>query len=156
MRSLPAGFKRVFLILALVFAAPTPAQVLEARIARVQTGAGSLEQVQLRVDWPQGAERGTLRLRAAKVALPAIAWQAQDVDWNCPLVRAPQGKWRCEGPVRVRIVSRAGEAAIQHGPFKLLRTVGGVLHADDCCLHVCMPGRASKFAANCHEISFLP
>ena len=62
----------------------------------------------------------------------------------------------CEGPVRVRIVSRASASPVQHGPFRQLRTVGGVLHADDCCLHVCMPGRASNFAASCHEISFVP
>ena len=102
MRSLPAGFKRISLILALVFAAPAQAQMLDARIARLTTGAGSMEQVELRVDWPQGDARGTLSLRAATVELPAIAWRARDVDWNCPLVRAPQGKWRCDGPVRVR------------------------------------------------------
>lgn len=62
----------------------------------------------------------------------------------------------CEGPVRVRIITRAGESAIQHGPFKQLRTVGGVLHADDGCMHVAMPGRVSEFAAKCHEISFVP
>ena len=58
--------------------------------------------------------------------------------------------------MRVRIISREGETAIQHGPFKHLWTVAGVLHADDCCLHVCMPGRASGLATKCHEISFLP
>ena len=101
MRSLLASFKRT-LLLAAVLAAPAQAQVLEARIARLQTGAGSMEQVQLRVEWPQDAPRGTLSLRAAKVELPAISWHASDVDWQCPLVRVPQGKWRCEGPVRVR------------------------------------------------------
>ena len=62
----------------------------------------------------------------------------------------------CEGPVRVRITRRAGECAIQHGPFQNLRTVGGVLHADDGCLHICMPGRVSEFAAKVHEIVLLP
>jgi hypothetical protein len=62
----------------------------------------------------------------------------------------------CEGPVRVRIIARAGDAPVLHGPFNQLRTVGGVLHADELCLHVCMPGRTSEFAARCHEISFLP
>jgi len=62
----------------------------------------------------------------------------------------------CEGPVRVRITSRPGDSAVQHGPFKHLRTVGGVLHADESCLHVCMPGRVSEFAAKCHEIAFIP
>jgi hypothetical protein len=107
MRSLLARFKPIARFgwiapLAVVLAFPAQAQVLEASIARLQTGAGSMEQVRLRVDWPQDAERGTLSLRAARVELPAIAWHAQDVDWHCPLVRAPQGKWRCEGPVRVR------------------------------------------------------
>lgn len=85
---------------------------------------------------------------------------------NYVVAQCAEGLWQvsgrshreldCEGPVRVRIVSRAGESAIQHGPFKHLRTVGGVLHADDCCLHVCMPGRVSESASKCHEISFLP
>jgi hypothetical protein len=101
MRSPSASFKRI-LLLAAVLAAPAQAQVLEARIARLQTGAGSMEQVNLRLDWPQGAERGTLHLRAAKLDMPAIVFKAADVDWTCPLVRAPMGKWRCEGPVRVR------------------------------------------------------
>jgi hypothetical protein len=85
---------------------------------------------------------------------------------NYVVAQCEQGLWQvsgrphreldCEGPVRVRIVSRDGESAIQHGPFKQLHTVGGVLHADDCCMHVCMPGRVSDFAAKCHEISFIP
>lgn len=62
----------------------------------------------------------------------------------------------CEGPVRVRIISSPGEPAIHHGPFRQLRTIGGVLHGDDCSLQVCMPGRVSQFAAQCHEISFIP
>jgi hypothetical protein len=105
MRSPLASFNRIFLIfIAWVALAATPAQaqVLQAKIAKLQTGAGSMEQVQLRVDWPQDAQRGTLNLRAAKVELPAIGWKGQDVDWTCPLVRAPAGKWHCEGPVRVR------------------------------------------------------
>lgn len=85
---------------------------------------------------------------------------------NYVVAQCAEGLWRvggrshreleCEGPVRVRIVSRAGESATQLGPFKLLRTIGGVLHADDSSLHVCMPGRVSEFAAKCHEISFIP
>jgi hypothetical protein len=62
----------------------------------------------------------------------------------------------CEGPVRVRVISRAGEAAVQYGPFRQLRTVAGVLYADESPLNVCMPGRASESAARCHEITFLP
>ena len=85
---------------------------------------------------------------------------------NCMVAQCVEGLWQvggrahreldCEGPVRVRIITRAGESPVQHGPFKHLRTIGGVLHADDCSLHVSMPGRASESAARCHEISFLP
>ena len=101
MRSPPASFKRLFLIFAAI-CAPAQAQVLDARIARLSTGVGSMEQVALHVDWPAGAERGTLALRAAKLDMPSLAFHATDVDWQCPLVRAAQGKWRCDGPVRVR------------------------------------------------------
>lgn len=62
----------------------------------------------------------------------------------------------CEGPVRVRITARKGGLSVQHGPFNQLRTIGGVLHADDCSLHVSMPGRIDEHAGTCHEISFLP
>ena len=61
----------------------------------------------------------------------------------------------CEGPVRVRVVARPGAAPVCLGPFRHLRTVGGILHADDRCLHTCMPGRASELAGTCHEVSFL-
>jgi hypothetical protein len=62
----------------------------------------------------------------------------------------------CDGPVRVRIISRQGESPVQRGPFRHLHTVGGVLHADETSLNVCMPGRANELAAKCHEILFLP
>jgi len=62
----------------------------------------------------------------------------------------------CGGPVRVRIVTREGDSPVQRGPFNQLHTIGGVLHADGSSLQVCMPGRASEFAATCHELSFLP
>ena len=85
---------------------------------------------------------------------------------NYVVAQCQEGSWQvsgrshrefdCEGPVRVRIVSRDGETAVQHGPFKQLHTVDGVLHADDCCMHVCMPGQANESAASCYEISFIP
>jgi hypothetical protein len=102
MRSPAAVFKFLPILCALAFAAPCPAEVLQANIARVHTGAGTLEQVQLRVDWPRGAERGELQLRAARAQLPALSWQGRELDWRCPLLRAPGGRWRCEGPIRTR------------------------------------------------------
>jgi len=84
---------------------------------------------------------------------------------NYVVARCVDGLWQvggkshreleCEGPVRVRITTRAGEGAVQHGPFNHLRTINGVLHADTHSLHVRMPGRFSGNAADCHEIAFL-
>jgi len=101
MRTLPAGFKWMLLLAAAV-SAPAQAQVLEARIAKLATGAGSMETVRLRLDWPRGASSGRLRLQAAQVALPALSYRGHELDWQCPLSRAANGKWRCEGPLRTR------------------------------------------------------
>ena len=83
---------------------------------------------------------------------------------NCVVARCVEGLWQvggrthreleCEGPVRVRITSRPGEAPVQQGPFRHLRTLGGVLHADDCSLNVRMPGRDQGDGPRCHEIAF--
>jgi hypothetical protein len=107
MRSPATAFKHLCAILALAgstlaVAPAAQAERLDAKIARVRTGAGSLEQVQLRVDWPRDAATGQLRLRAASVDFPALSWHGNDIDWSCPLSRTPAGKWRCAGPVRTR------------------------------------------------------
>jgi hypothetical protein len=101
MRTLAASFKLLLLALA-VAAAPARAQVLDARIAAVRSGAGSLEQVALHLEWPRDAAFGTLRLRAAKVDFPALSWVGRDADWQCRLTPAPAGRWRCDGPIRTR------------------------------------------------------
>ncbi len=102
MRTLYAGFKRLAWLIAIGMPAHAGAEVLEARIASVRSGAGSMEQVQLRLDWPRGTTSGRLRLRAASATLPAIAWKGRALDWQCPLARTPAGKWRCAGPVRTQ------------------------------------------------------
>jgi hypothetical protein len=75
-------------------------EVLEAKVVRITTGAGSLEQVQLRLDWPRDAAAGTLRIRAGRLRFPAVAYEGRAIDWSCPLQRVgTAGGWRCEGPV---------------------------------------------------------
>jgi hypothetical protein len=81
---------------------------------------------------------------------------AQCVEGMWQVGGRPHRELDCEGPVRVRVTAREGESSVQHGPFAHLRTIAGVLHGDEHCLHVCMPGRVSDSAARCHEISFLP
>jgi hypothetical protein len=85
---------------------------------------------------------------------------------NYVVARCVEGLWHvggrthreldCEGPVRVRITARASEAPVHHGPFQHLRTVNGVLHGDDSCMNVLVPGREADGAAvACHELVFL-
>jgi hypothetical protein len=88
------------LIPVLLIAAPLQAKVLHLHAAQLSTGAGNLTQLQVDLDWPDGAERGTLRFRAEQLVLPAMAYQAGKIDWTCPLERAPDKSWRCGGMVR--------------------------------------------------------
>lgn len=84
---------------------------------------------------------------------------------NAVVARCVEGSWQvggrahreleCEGPVRVRITPRPGVTPLLHGPFQLLRTIAGVLHADEISLHVHMPGRLDATIPSCHEIAFL-
>jgi hypothetical protein len=102
MRSPAIAFKLLLLALALLACAPVQAERLQGTIARLRTGAGSLEQVQFQVDWPRDAKLGQLQLRAAHADFPALSWQGRDLDWRCPLARLADGRWRCAGPVRTR------------------------------------------------------
>ena len=85
---------------------------------------------------------------------------------NCVIARCVEGLWQvggrahreldCEGPIRVRVTSVANHAPVDHGPFRVVRTINGVLHADDASLHIVMPGRLADDATRCHELVFLP
>src|SRR4249920_3549572 len=88
------------LIPALLLASPIQAKVLHLRAAELNTGAGSLKQLQVDLAWPDGSDRGELRLRAEQLDFPTISYQAKKIDWTCPLERAPDHGWRCAGNVR--------------------------------------------------------
>jgi hypothetical protein len=102
MRSLLAVFKPVVPWCLLLLPATASAELLQARIARVHTAAGELHEVRLRVDWPRGAAQGQLQLQAADATLPALGWSGKQLDWRCPLLRQPDGRWHCDGPIRSR------------------------------------------------------
>jgi hypothetical protein len=63
--------------------------------------------------------------------------------------------FECEGPVRVRITSRERERPVNHGPFNQLRTVNGILHGDDACMNLLVPGRVGDQMSACHELTLL-
>jgi len=99
-RSLGKRLLPVLLLPVLLVSAPTQAKVLHLRAEQLATGAGGMKQVQVDLAWPDGADHGELRLRADHLDFPAIAYQADNLDWSCPLQRTSDHGWRCAGTVR--------------------------------------------------------
>ncbi|GAB3354848.1 hypothetical protein GCM10027430_22100 [Lysobacter tyrosinilyticus] len=100
--------------LAALAAGPAHARSLQARIAKVTTPVATLQDVSIRLDWPEAAAQGELRLRAGRVEAPDLGYRFRNLDWQCPLQRDGRGGWRCEGPLR----SGAG------APFRLALDLG--------------------------------
>lgn len=92
----------VGLSLPLLWAAPGHAEAgtLNAKIARVATGVATLEQVRVRLAWPDGAAQGELELRAGRIEAPDLGYRFRDLAWRCPLRRDGRGGWQCEGELR--------------------------------------------------------
>ena len=80
--------------------AAAQARTLEARIAKVVTSVARLEQVRVRLAWPDGAAQGELELQAGWIEAPELGYRFQNVAWRCPLRRDGRGGWRCAGELR--------------------------------------------------------
>ncbi len=79
---------------------PAQARVAQARIAKVTTPVASLEQVRVRLDWPEGATAGTLDLWAARIDAPDLGYEYRDLHWQCRLQRIDREGWQCAGQLR--------------------------------------------------------
>lgn len=79
---------------------PVQARTLQMQATRVQAPVAELQQVRLRLHWPDGASHGTLELRAARLRSESLGYQWRDVTWQCPLRRERAGGWHCEGEIR--------------------------------------------------------
>ena len=77
-----------------------PARELQLQVGVVRNEAASLDDVQVALDWPDGAGEGQLSLQAARLQVPTLGQDLRSVRWQCPLSRDDEGQWRCEGPVR--------------------------------------------------------
>ena len=110
-----------WLVLAVV--GPVQAEVLTARIAALRSGAGTLEQVQARLEWAPGAEEGRLHLQAKSLDFPVLSYKATRLDWQCPLRRTAAGAWRCEGPILVQGERAPQRLAIDFGPEATVATL---------------------------------
>ena len=109
--------------LVLVAALPTRAQVLDARIAAIRSGAGTLEQVSARLEWPRGADEGRLRLQAKSLDFPVLSYKALGLDWQCPLRREGADGWKCAGPVAVAGGGKTQQLAIAFTPRATVATL---------------------------------
>ncbi len=87
-------------LLFLSLLAPAQARVAQARIAKVATPVASLEQVRVKLDWPDGATAGMLDLWAARVDAPDLGYGYRDLHWRCQLQRTDREGWRCDGQLR--------------------------------------------------------
>ncbi len=90
-----------WLLATLLAAFGAQAKVIDMRIAKLGTGAGTMQDVQVTLDWREDANTGALRLRARTLDFPVLAYKATNIDWSCPLTRSSGEGWRCSGPVRV-------------------------------------------------------
>jgi hypothetical protein len=124
-----AGSYKLCLLLALGIAAPARAELLTARIAAVKTGAGTLRDVTLTLDWPRGAAQGRLSLKATALDFPALSYAATQVAWQCPLLRDGVRHLALRGDVRVKgsaprqlavvFAAQGTQAVLTAGPRRL-------------------------------------
>lgn len=87
-------------LVAALAALPAQARVAQLRAAKVTTAVATLEQVRLRLDWPDGAAAGELQLWAGRVDAQDLGYRFRDLHWRCPLRRTARGGWQCEGELR--------------------------------------------------------
>ncbi len=85
---------------AALWAPMAQARTATADIARIRTGIATLEQVHVRLDWPNTADRGTLQVRVGTLDAPNLGYAFRDLSWQCPLQRDSDGGWRCDGELR--------------------------------------------------------
>lgn len=108
----------LLLLAALAFAPRAQGRVLEMRVEAVQTAFARADGVNLRLDWPAGAEQGELELAVAALDAGQYGYRFRDLRWRCPLRREAE-TWRCSGPVVSGGGGPAHELALEIAPERL-------------------------------------
>lgn len=86
----------------LLAASACAARVAVLGIDRLETPVARVEGVELTLDWPDGAVRGQLRLRAARLDAGELGYRWRALEGQCRLDRANDGAWRCLGRMQAR------------------------------------------------------
>lgn len=74
-------------------ATPVAARSAQLKAAKITTPVGTLEHVQLRLDWPSTQAFGTLQLLAKRVDAPSLGYHFRNVQWQCPLQHSEAAGW---------------------------------------------------------------
>jgi len=110
----------VLAMLAFAASASAHARSVEARIDRIDAGVVRASDLVVRLEWPEDAATGRLRLDARRVDADALGYAWRDVRWDCQAERLEDGRLRCAGMA----VARAGPVFSAPGGARL----GIVLH----------------------------
>jgi hypothetical protein len=124
MPSILRAIAMTMLAAALAWAGDATARSAKVRIARVESPVAVLEDVRMRLDWPEGAREGSLHLEARRMRAPDLGYRFERMQWTCSLRRSGWSEWRCAGPMRtpqgaaslsVRIHEHGLEGTLQRG-----------------------------------------
>lgn len=102
MRKAFSAGKTLLCCLLLPLAGIAQARSMSVGIDAVRSAAGSLHDVEARLEWPDGADRGQLEMRISRLDFPPLSQQLDDVVWRCALQPDGAGQWDCAGPVQAR------------------------------------------------------
>lgn len=76
------------------------AEVMKMKVARIKAGIGTLQNVQVDLDWPRGAQSRRAADSTATFDFPLMCIR-KNIDWQChPLIRSRNAGWQCLGKVR--------------------------------------------------------
>src|SRR5438105_4713240 len=76
------------------------ARTLDVHVDLLRSSVAAASGLHARLDWPDGAASGVLRVDADTVDAQGLGYAFSALHWECPLFRDGKGRWRCEGQVR--------------------------------------------------------
>ncbi|HEV2606627.1 MAG TPA: hypothetical protein VGT79_01470, partial [Xanthomonadaceae bacterium] len=76
------------------------ARTLDMRADSLRSAVAIANGLHARLDWPDTAPSGALRIDADAIEASGYGYQFSNVHWECPLTRDGNGGWHCDGDVR--------------------------------------------------------
>ena len=76
------------------------ARTLDLRADSLRSAVAIADGLHARLDWPDAAQNGSLRIDADAIDASAYGYRFSNVHWECPLTRDRNGGWHCDGDVR--------------------------------------------------------